>query len=144
MPASTARARDRDLDLVGAGPRRRVDADARRPVVLERQARQQADLAQARELSPGLRRDGELCHQLHRDREREHRSAVDAVIVEVAIALEVERVACLEGVLDMRGPIGPVREAVRAGEQRQLGRVRRPWRVPSRAPRTGRARKLAP
>ena len=41
-------------------------------------------------VASGRGRGGELGHQLHRDREREHRPAVDAVVAEVAVARELE------------------------------------------------------
>jgi hypothetical protein len=80
-----------------------------------RDARSMADLAQAGDLFGGSAGDRELRHQLHRDRERQHRPPVDAVVTEVAVTLELERVKELEPTVAVILAIQPADDLARAG-----------------------------
>ena len=95
---------------------------------------------------PGAAPAASLRHQLHRDREWEHRPPVDAVIAEVQVARQVERVEGLQR--DLAAVRGRTAGGLRrtTGEQRQPGelgltgsparrrrRVRRPRKSGGRA-----------
>ncbi len=74
---------------------------------------QQADLPQARDLQRRVAGGGGLGQQLHRHREREHGTAVDAMVVEVQVVLEIE------GADDVDGAVGRARHGGVDGQQRE-------------------------
>jgi hypothetical protein len=87
VAATAVCVRDRHLKLVLLA---RCRGDAHGGAAVDGHPVQKADLAQPAHLAARAGERGSLGHQLHRHREREHGVAVHAVVVEVAIARELE------------------------------------------------------